>query len=369
MHTTEHRNGLSLVLVATERSMQLCGLWPFHFDRRSQLFRRSIPLTIYSWFVLPSVVLMLFLTARNYRIPPTLQLGRIDGNLYVIFWSLLMLATEASMYIALHWHGDRIARLLIGVGRLHADIVRHSDQMDMSHDFGGGGDAESIGPSLAQYAVKSLLLCALDLGTTVYHIASVTPAMLGDRQAMFAALLSALLVSAVPHSVYGVLLALRHSYRLLNGRLNVLVGTLRHKVISRGSATNRHRSAHRRMHACCVLSDRLDELAAQHRRLTKLAQRLNATVAWPLLMWTMFGMESLVGKLFVQYIEIAMALSGTGGRSLRLLEFLLNIVSVLTTFGHMAALANVCVATVNEVIGYGWRSCLLRNDTFLSDQF
>lgn len=352
---------LSVLLFATARSLQLFGLWPFCFDQRSQQFRRSGLLTVYSWFVLPVALLMFAQSLRTIHIVPKLHLGRISSHAFIVFWALLIVAAQVSVFCTVHWHGATLARLLAGAGRLLDDIGRQCQLMsaDVPLQHHSYGDAESYAGSLAQYAGMTMLLHVLDLGSAVYHISNITPAMLADWMAMVSALLPVMLVNAMPHTVYGLLLALRHNYRLLNWRLDGLVGTLRLQVIGHAADgdgavdSGDGRPAFRRMQVCCVLSDRLDELAVLHRRLTAIAQQLNAVIAGPLLTWTMYSSVSLVSKLFIQYMEFVVALSearaGNVERPFRPREMFLNLVSVLTSFGGMAALANACVATVNEV--------------------
>lgn len=379
MALCSQRHFLRALLALTAGAMQICGLWPFRFDRRAGgRFRRSRLLTAYSLCVLPAMLPLMLRMSRHVGVSRTLHLGHISAEAFTAFWSSVMWITLVATFATMLLGADSLAAQLQRTRRLAADIRQQRDRMYVYPPSPGRGaaaaaiDSETYTHSMWHYAGKTLLLGVAELAATCYHMSVITPDVFDDRLSVAVSIFAVCLVTIVPSVFYGCMLAVRYHYWLINWRLSGAVAALRRRVLASAGqdddgdddnvGTNAPSFA--RMQLCCELADRVDELAALHWRLTRCAQGLNRAVAVPLLLWSVYGTFSLVSKLFMMYVEIVLVLNRGGGggtddevasedvlaaaADARVREVVWNLLSVLVTLAELAGPAIVCAAAANE---------------------
>lgn len=341
----------------TEFGLQLLGLWPYYYDRHRSQFVHSTVLDVYGALINICAVVLLACSVYSFNGSAAHQAG---FNVYSYqMHAYLQMFAIVTIFGSQRRYGSRLVALA-------DDWIRVINDMRQQY-----AHVSVLGfrSALLLFTIKFIGVNAVKLTAVFNHVVATEPTIGSSSLAVAAWLLPSMMLTTLPDTFFGLLLMQNHFYRLLNGRMREVVATLQRRVIATNAdgdgeggkrrsgdtwfAASKQRPFER-MQICCDLSERLDELALLHGRVTVSVQRLNRAVAWPLLMWSLSGMFMLVLRLYVQFMEVARMVDAKDVLEFRPVEFGLKLLSLAATFCGMVLLADACLRMVHEV----WRLVL-----------
>lgn len=330
---------LELVIKSGSFCVQVMGIWPYRYDRKSKSFYTTKLLTCYTTVVLLFIIFAYIFALKNIKIND-------DVRVHVPS-STARLTTVLLSFLVILGYSISSIYLVTSYSSIIEWLKKSKKVVEKIHHFREG----CVLMPFSRPVVHFILTVVLINGFLIYASIGILSNLISDRTAgkhwlIAFYILPNVTVTIICDIFYGFMLTTNYYYRLLNHHLGNIVNEMRSNSSEKTENTRKYILMEKAMH----LIDEIDKLAVLHLEVTTCTRLLNQIFSVHLMCFMASEIFVFISKLFIVYVIIEFDWRREQAVQFNYCIVWYNVVVVIMLFWIVYLLCHSCHTTMKEVL-------------------
>lgn len=325
---------LKFIINAIHLSVKLLGIWPYHYDRKSNSFHSTKTRSCYTAITMPFTFCAYIFAIKNIKVndDKRVHIPSSTARITTILLSLIVISTYSISSVYLTTNYGSIIKWL----KKSRKVIRKI------HHFRPGRARLPFLRPVLHFILKMILIN----GLTIYASIGILSNLISDRSAGKSWLIVFYILPTVSITIicdifYGSMLATTYYFRLLNYHLKTIVNEL-------SSSSNNTRGYTSNQNSKQSI-DEIDQLAILHLDVTTCTTMANRVFGIHLMCFMTGEVFLFISKLFIIYIIIEFEWRRQQSYQFNYFIMWYNAVIFVAPFWSIYLLSRSCHRTIKEV--------------------